>query len=129
MKELYVELARRLHAKHESIMRLSGYKLEEVPAELDKALKEKELVVLYFTANWCAPCISFMETVRDVASKLKERVAFYKVDVDKSIGVANRYNVEYLPATLMLRGGEPVDRIYGIVTARSLENRISRLLK
>ncbi|MCS7106676.1 MAG: thioredoxin family protein [Acidilobaceae archaeon] len=128
MKDLYQELARKLHGKHDAIRRLAGYRLEDVPRDLEKAL-EGRLVVLYFTASWCAPCVSFMETVREVAAKLRERVAFYKVDVDKNMSIANRYNVEYLPATLLLKGGEPVDRIYGIITARSLESRINRLLE
>ncbi|MCX8196538.1 MAG: thioredoxin family protein [Acidilobaceae archaeon] len=129
VRELYLELARRLLARHEKIAGEAAISVNEAPEDIDRIAKDKELVVLYFTAAWCAPCVTFMESVKEVARRLKDKALFYKVDVDKALRLANLYNVEYLPAVVILKRGEVADKVYGVTTARSLEVRVSRFLK
>lgn len=121
--ELFNLLRARLLERHASLTESLRHRLEDVP-EGEEELREGT-VALYFTAGWCAPCISYAETVKEVARRRRE-LRFYKVDVDKRMDLAKRYNVEYLPAIVVLSRGRHVDTIYGLTPARSLEQRIMR---
>lgn len=123
LNELYNLLKARLLERHAALAESVSHKIEDVP-EREEELS-RGIVALYFTAGWCAPCVGYMETIREVAKRRKE-LRFYKVDVDKRIDLAKKYNVEYLPAVVVLSNGRQVDTIYGITPARSLELRIMR---
>lgn len=82
--------------------------------DFDKMLEDNKVVVLYFTADWCGPCISFLETFRDVALTLaRPGVVFARVDVDRSYSLADRYSIQHIPTIAVFRGGKLVDTILG----------------
>ncbi len=98
--------------------------------DLDNLLKENKVVVLYFTADWCGPCITFLETFRDVALRLsRPGVAFARVDVDRSYTIADKYNVQHIPTIVIIRRGEVVDTILGSVSREELEKTIKAHMK
>jgi thioredoxin 1 len=98
--------------------------------ELDDVLKKNRVVFLFFTAEWCGPCISFLETFRSVAIELsKPDVFFGRVDVDKSYSIAERYNVEKIPSILVFVRGKIVDVIVGSMGKETLKKRLEAFIK
>ncbi|MEM0491321.1 MAG: thioredoxin family protein [Acidilobaceae archaeon] len=129
VKSLYLEIAKRLHAIYDRLIDEYTTILEDIPRNFQDIVDTIDKpIILYFTAKWCAPCISIQETIREVARIFKGKAYFFKVDVDKDIGIAENYNVEYIPATLIIVEGEVVDRVYGVITSKNLESRILRLI-
>lgn len=65
--------------------------------------------IVYFTADWCAPCKIYGPDLKKEAKKAKipiiirdvsERSAYMRDDLIR------KYNIEYLPATLYYYGSE-----------------------
>ncbi len=84
---------------------------------------------LYFTASWCAPCVSFMETVRSLARKYSGRARFYRVSVDDNMDLADMLQVNYIPAFVAVVKGKVVDRVYGVVGYSKLEDFVRRVFE
>ena len=69
--------------------------------------------MLYFTADWCAPCLELKKYVfsdKRVAAAASRLVNIY-IDVDKNYDVLAAYKVRGIPAIFFLNpGGEIVER-------------------
>lgn len=81
-----------------------------------KEVKEKnfeELVVnsalpvlLDFYARWCGPCQNLYPKLEKLEIEYKGRISFFKVDIDSSQEIANKYKVRGIPAILILDRGK-----------------------
>ncbi|MEM9216828.1 MAG: thioredoxin [Cyanobacteria bacterium P01_F01_bin.150] len=82
--------------------------------QLDKLLKVEGLVIaLDFTATWCGPCKVVAPVMQQLAEDYWKRAAVAKVDVDESKDVAKRYGIRSIPAVLIIKEGEVVERVVG----------------
>jgi thioredoxin 1 len=70
------------------------------------------LRILYFTANWCAPCRAFGPIVDSVASSYNG-VSYQKIDIDSSPDLVNRYGITSVPTILLEKDGAVVARRSG----------------
>lgn len=130
ISELYEKLRAKLLERYEKVKAEYTDPVVPVPADLREATESEERpVVLYFTAEWCGPCISFLETLRGVARKYAGRALFYKVNVDENARVADEFRIEYIPAIVVLVKGGVVYKAYGVVSRESLEEKIKRFLE
>mgnify|MGYP001772509695 CR=1 FL=1 len=124
--ELMRALRDKLLEAHERLTLEYSEPLEEFSGSIEEL---GGINFLYITAGWCAPCISFMDTVRRVARKYLGKARFYKVDIDKSMDLVDYLRVDYIPAFVAVVDGEVVDRVYGVVSYNKLEGVIERVLR
>jgi thiol-disulfide isomerase/thioredoxin len=83
-------------------------------AELEELAKELDLVFVYFTAEWCSPCIRLMpELLKASLSTRGAKARIVRVDVDRDHELAHRYRVERLPTLIVLRKGRVIDSVSG----------------
>ena len=124
--DLWKELARELERRAQFLsMALKDFIVNVTSSNLDKLLKENKTVILYFTAEWCGPCVNFYRTYKDVASKLLvPGVVFGKVDVDAAYTVADKFKIRHIPTILVLANGKVVDSVVGQVSAEELERKL-----
>ncbi|GMH24024.1 hypothetical protein Nepgr_025867 [Nepenthes gracilis] len=80
--------------------------------QLQKANDAKKLMVVDFTASWCAPCRFIAPFLAELAKKLPD-VIFVKVDVDELKSVAADWAVEAMPTFMLLKEGKIVDKVVG----------------
>ncbi len=79
-----------------------------------------------FWATWCGPCkmqggiLDKMELPEDLAGKV--RVG--KVDIDQTPALAVRFGVQTIPTLIVLKGGEPVERMVGVTPAATLVEKL-----
>lgn len=64
---------------------------------------ESELVLLWFSAEWCGPCKQFALVMSVLAGQYGEQVHIEKVDVDEDQALAKEFNIRAVP-TLVLVG-------------------------
>ncbi len=94
----------------------------------DEALSRYPLLVVDFWAEWCMPCRMVAPVVHDLASELKGKVVFGKLDTDANQEVAARYAVHSIPSLIVFRNGLEVDRIVGARTKAQLRQEMERHL-
>jgi len=82
-------------------------------------------VMVDLWAPWCGPC-RFVgpileELARDYAGKLK----VVKVNVDDNPGTSQRFQASSIPTMMILKNGQPVDRIVGALPKDQLVRRLT----
>ncbi|QOV19638.1 thioredoxin [Blautia liquoris] len=93
--------------------------------KFDEAIQEKgKLVVIDFFATWCGPC-KVLSPVVDQASEEFTDVAFYKVDIDEEMELAQRYQVMSVPTVLFIKEGEVVNKSVGSIPIERLRDLIN----
>jgi len=101
------------------LMRLRGGEvlLVEDEEELREVLQEagSKLVVVDYFAEWCGPCKKLAPFIDSLAAlpKVRNKVVFVKVDVDKSREMASVHNVKSMPTMQFYRNGKQVDQLVG----------------
>ena len=126
LNKIIARLSRALDERGSFLEKLAeGVVFEVTSSNIDEIIKNNKAVFLYFTAEWCGPCITFLQTFRDVASLYaRPKVYFGKVDVDASYSIADRYNIKHIPSILIIINGNVVDIITGSQPREKLEEKI-----
>lgn len=78
----------------------------------------QETVVVDFWAPWCGPC-NAMKPVFEEASKEVD-VEFAKFNIEDGSKVAEKYNIQSIPAVLILKNGKEIARQTGLQSKDSL---------
>ena len=87
--------------------------------DFDALVREAEVpVILAFTAEWCAPCKWLDPHLGTLSKKAAGRIAIYRVDTDRSPGIARAYRVGSVPTVVLVRAGEEVERSVGVEPER-----------
>lgn len=119
LRDMLLEVAGEIEAT------LSDPFLDVNSSNIEELLSKKKVLVLFFTAEWCGPCISMQDHLRDIAARIIDaRVAFGRVDVDRAYSIADRYSVQHIPSIIVLVDGKVADVIVGSTTREKLEARI-----
>ena len=93
----------------------------------------KEVAVFYFHAPWCNPCKAFGKLINELALEIQTAdctipMNFYKINVDEAPNLGKKYQIEGVPTLLLLKRGEPIDRINGMCTKQEIEERFKKAL-
>lgn len=77
-------------------------------------LKDKRLIVLWFSAEWCAPCKQVTPIIKDIAQLRWPNIVVAKVDMDTNEALVTQHKIEHVPTILLLKNGVVVDKIIGV---------------
>ena len=87
-------------------------------------------VLLDMWADWCGPCRIIAPVINELARELVGQIRVAKLNIDENPVTPQRYRVQHIPALLVLKDGEEVDRIVGVqpkpVILRRLEPFLTR---
>ena len=78
-------------------------------------------VLVDFWAPWCGPCRAYSPVFEEVAKQFAGKVKFVKVNVDDEPELAEKFNVQSIPTTLLIRSGSEVERKTGVQNADALK--------
>jgi thioredoxin 1 len=83
-------------------------------------------VLVDFSAQWCGPCRAIAPAVEQLATELAGKLKVVTIDVDEHGEVAGRYGIMSIPALVVFKGGQEVDRIVGAVPKATIEALVKR---
>ncbi|MCF8050693.1 MAG: thioredoxin family protein [Desulfobacterales bacterium] len=90
---------------------------------------ESGLLVAEFYAQWCAPCREMAPILEALSEKYRNRVLFYRIDIDAQRSLSEPYRVRGIPFTVLIRNREVVDSLLGVHSKRRLSERIERYVE
>lgn len=89
----------------------------------------KEGVVLVdFYADWCGPCKMVGPILDELSEEMDGKAKIIKVNVDKSMDIAQKYLITNIPALLILKDGVEVERKIGFTPKADIKETIEKYL-
>lgn len=81
--------------------------------EFDEEVSNKKGVCLVdFYASWCGSCMMLSPILEDIANS-RAGYNIYKVDVDNNISLANKLDIDTIPALCIYKDGKLVKKEIG----------------
>ena len=80
----------------------------------DEVLGSDQPVLVDFWAAWCAPCRAVGPTIDQLADKYDGTVKVGKLNVDENPKAAGSFGIHSIPAVLLFKNGEVVERFVGV---------------
>lgn len=77
-----------------------------------EVLNSEKLVMVDFWASWCGPCKMIAPVVNEIANE-RQDIKVGKVNVDKQMQLAIRYNIDSIPAILFFKDGKMIKKSIG----------------
>lgn len=81
-------------------------------------------VLVDFYADWCGPCKMMAPILKELKSKMGEKVKIVKVDVERNESAAAQLEIRGVPTLILYKNGQIVWRQSGVVPAHTLEQVI-----
>ena len=84
------------------------------------------LAVIDFWAEWCGPCRRVAPAMDELAREFAGKVAFGKCNTDENRHIAMEFNISAIPAIMLFKNGQLVDRIIGAYPKEAIREKIVR---
>lgn len=85
-------------------------------------------VLVDMWAPWCGPCRMIAPMLEELATEMANRLRIAKVNIDDNPATAARFAVRSIPTLLVMKGGQEIDRMVGVLPKDQLKARLERLL-
>ncbi|MDO4321161.1 MAG: thioredoxin [Lachnospiraceae bacterium] len=87
-------------------------------------LQAKKPVLVDFYADWCGPCKAIAPLLEELDQEA-EAYCIGKVNVDALPDLAMQYRVVSIPALLVFKDGECINRGFGLMNRKEVEGLLA----
>lgn len=84
------------------------------------------LIVLF--AYWCPKCNMMMPVVDEIEEVSKEQLEVVRIDIEKETEIAKDYSIQIVPTFVIMKQGNEVMRMAGIIGEEILKKRIEAVI-
>ncbi len=84
-------------------------------------IEDKDLLLVYFSAEWCGPCKMMPPILQEVKKNIGNEITIIKMDVDRNPQTARQYGIQSVPTLILFKKGKVLWRQSGVVQASQLE--------
>jgi thioredoxin 1 len=82
-------------------------------ADINEAMKKYPMLVIDCWAPWCGPCRMIGPIIEELASEMKGKIVFGKLNVDENQQTSMKYRIMSIPTMLVFKNGVLVDQFVG----------------
>ena len=83
-------------------------------------------IVLF--AHWCPKCNMMMPVVDEIEEVYKEQLEVVRIDIEKETEIAKDYSIQIVPTFVIMKQGNEVMRMAGIIGEEILKKRIEAVI-
>jgi thioredoxin 1 len=94
----------------------------------DEVLNSNDTVLVDFSAVWCGPCKMLAPIVEELSTDMEGKAKVFKVDVDKSRDIAQKYNIMGVPTVMIFKKGEAVEKMVGFQPKEVIVSKLNQYL-
>lgn len=91
----------------------------------EKIANKDKIVLVYFNADWCVPCIKLKPIIEQIEAEEKEKALVLKLNVDDNKDVATHFEINTLPQFYIYRNGKIAWQHTGILSKKELSDKIN----
>ncbi len=100
---------------------MSDYTQDATDSSFEQiVLQSNRPVLVDFWAEWCQPCRTLAPIVEAVARQYAGAADVFKLNVDDSPSIAQRYAIQGIPTLILFKDGKEQERIVGIATKEAI---------
>jgi thioredoxin 1 len=103
-----------------------GLVLELNSTNLEEAIKNNPALVVDCWAPWCGPCRMMSPVIDELATDLKGKITFGKLNTDENQDMAMKYQVQAIPTLLIFKDGKLADRKVGALPKKVLAGELTK---
>lgn len=88
-----------------------------------------KLVLVYFNASWCVPCIKLKPEIAELEKDTKTFCEVLQINTDDNPEVAEYYEINSLPMFVLYKNGKKLWENIGALTKTQLQTKIEAFSK
>lgn len=92
----------------------------------NEVLNSDGTVLVDFSATWCGPCKMLAPVIDELSTEMEGRAKVFKVDVDKSGDIAQKYKIMSVPTVIIFKNGTAVDKMVGFQPKEAFKNKLEQ---
>ena len=89
-----------------------------------KEIVKEGLTIVDFFATWCGPCKMLAPIFESLSKEMSDKVDFAKIDIDRSLEIAQEYKVVSVPTMIIFKNGKEVQRMVGFTPKEQIKSKI-----
>ena len=92
---------------------------------IENVENSKGIAVVDFFATWCGPCKMLAPVFEEASKEVSGKAKFFKVDIDASESIAEKYGIYAVPTMIVFKDGKPVENLAGFMPKQNILNKIN----
>ena len=97
-------------------------------ADFESTLKENDVVLVDFYADWCGPCKALHPTLVSLAADFEGKAVISKVNVDAESEISSDFGIRSIPALLYFKKGELASKQVGLQSKAAMAANLDQLI-
>lgn len=90
----------------------------------ESVIKENNLVLIDFWADWCGPCKKMEPILEELSSETGLLIG--KLHVDENIQKTEQYSIQTIPTMVLFKDGNPVHTVVGAMPKHKLLKELAQ---
>jgi len=99
--------------------------IELTQSNFEDTIKNNDVIIIDFWAEWCGPCKSFAPTYEEVSNKYED-VVFAKVNTEQEQALGGHFNIRSIPTLMIFREQIIIFSQAGALSGADLEGVIEK---
>ena len=89
-------------------------------ANFTELIKQSDLVLVDFYADWCGPCKMMSPILTEVKKHFNDKLKVLKINVDNNQSLSAKLQIRGVPTLMLYKNNQQVWRQSGVVDANQL---------